>query len=111
MRLSHFDLTPTGGNAQNVSVPLTEFTWTVQFNNIGAGEDAGVTIYDPATVGSNHNTYWQNTGTGWTLNQVNGDPSNFGAWAYGFLRPGTRRMMGVVGGLGLLIMMIRRRIA
>ena len=105
-----FDLTPTGGNALNVSVPLTSFTWTVQFNGVTSG-DAGVTIYDPATVGSNHNTYWQNTGTGWTLQQVVGDPSNFGAQVYGFLPVPEPATMGVVGGLGLLIMMIRRRIA
>src|SRR5580704_14744353 len=65
-----FDLTPSGGNATPLSTSVSDFTWTVQFNNISGAESAGLTLYDPATVGVNHPTYWQNTGSGWTLDQV-----------------------------------------
>src|SRR5580704_5337499 len=78
-----FDLMPSGGNAMNLTNPLTSFTWTIQFNNLSASESAGLTLYDPATTGGNHPTYWQNDGTGWNLEQVVGAPSDFGAQVYG----------------------------
>jgi hypothetical protein len=78
-----FDLMASGGNAMNLTNPLTSLTWTIQFNHLSASESAGLTIYDPATAGGNHPTYWQNDGTGWQLEQVAGNPSNFGAQVYG----------------------------
>jgi hypothetical protein len=80
-----FDLGPYGGNAMNLTRPLTAFTWTIQFNHLTGSESAGVTIYDPAATGGNHPTYWQNDGTGWKLEQVAGQPSNFGAQVWGVL--------------------------
>jgi hypothetical protein len=102
-----FDLTPTGGNAMNLSTPVSDLTWTVQFNNITGSESAGVTLYDPATVGQNYPTFWENTGSGWTLNQVTGDPSNFGAQLYGTAVP-EPSTVSILGGLGLLALTVLR---
>ena len=38
------------------------FTWTVEFRGLGAGEDAGLLVYGPATVGSSFNEFWIRTG-------------------------------------------------
>jgi hypothetical protein len=104
-----FDLTPTGGNAMNLSAPLSDFTWTVQITGLQAPETAGLTLYDPATVGVNHPTFWENTGSGWSLNQVVDEPSNFGAQLYGTPlpapEPGT---LSILGGMGLVLLMVRR---
>jgi hypothetical protein len=48
-----------------------DFTWTVTF--IG-GDDAGLSLYAPPTVGSNYADEWVNNGGGWTLN-VATDPT------------------------------------
>jgi hypothetical protein len=56
-----FDLTgePGGG----VTVP-GDFTWSVVFTGIGAGESAGTILSSAApTIGSDYNDYWLNTGT------------------------------------------------
>jgi hypothetical protein len=108
-----FGLGAGNGNALNL-LPGTynELICTVQITGLQAGESAGVTLYDPATTGGNFGSYWQNTGTGWTLQQNDGPAdNNFGQQLYGFLPVPEPATMGVVGGLGLLIMMVRRRLA
>jgi hypothetical protein len=49
-----------------VNVP-DEFTWSVLFTGIGAGESAGVTLYDPPTTGSSYPDYWEFSSGSWSL--------------------------------------------
>jgi len=75
-----FNGTDDFGSDKGVMVP-TNFTWTVTFNNIGVGESAGLAIYDPPTVGSSYDDYWEQTGSDpWSL-RTNGQALNFGALA------------------------------
>jgi len=53
-----FDLT-----LANITLP-DRFTWSIEFTGVGdqAGEVAGVSIYDPPTVGNNFDDYWFHNG-------------------------------------------------
>ena len=44
---------------------LGSFTWTVEFGGVGAGT-AGLALYDPPSVGSDYNEYWEQSGAGST---------------------------------------------
>jgi hypothetical protein len=98
-----FDQTELDGG---VWVPDT-FTWSVQFfGTDGAGESAGVDLYSPPTVGSNHLEYWDNAGsfdwryTSLTIAGTNG-PANFAAFVEAVPEP-TALMLGLFGGLAIL---------
>jgi hypothetical protein len=66
----------------NLPVP-TNITWTVQFDGIGAGESAGLSLFDPPAVGSSAADYWERQGDGSWLLRSRGvpPPVNFGARA------------------------------
>ena len=66
--------------AGGLYVPSSDITWSVQFTGLGTGDDLGVDIYSPPTVGSDFPDWWENTGSGWTLN-TNNLPMNFAASA------------------------------
>jgi hypothetical protein len=53
-------------------------TLAIQFSGIGAGEDAGVSLYDWETVGDNYNTYWTFNGTAWNIVSDNSAPTPTG---------------------------------
>ena len=68
-------------------IPVTGgFTWTVEFGNLG-GQTAGLSLYDPATVGTNYNQMWEHSGTvgvgtnGWVYRADAANNLNFGAIA------------------------------
>jgi hypothetical protein len=90
----------------NVNVPST-FVWTVSFAGLAAGEEAGLSIYDPATVGSSLNDFWLKEGATWTLKQIdNGNtPANFMARAVAIPEPSTIAL----GAIGLAALLWRRR--
>ncbi len=44
---------------------LGSFTWTVEFGGVGAGT-AGLALYNPPSVGSDYNEYWELSGAGST---------------------------------------------
>jgi hypothetical protein len=65
----------------NVTVP-TDLTWTVQFSGLvgGTGDEAGLIIRNPPSVGSSYNDFWLKTGGTWQLFSWNGNPvANFAA--------------------------------
>ena len=92
-------------------VPLTgalpdTFTWTVTFRGVGgAGESAGVDLYNPPTVGGNYLEYWENTGPGgWEYRgDSGGTPANFAARIGVVPEPGVMAL-GLIGGLAALMM-------
>jgi len=47
-------------------IPTNDFTWSVQFQNLGPGDALGVDIYSPATTGADYPDYWENNGS-WAL--------------------------------------------
>ena len=58
------------------------FTWSIQFAGIGASGQAGLPIYDPPTVGSSFDDFWQRDASGnWvTIRYPGGNPpGNFAA--------------------------------
>ncbi len=65
-----------------VEVPGT-FTWTVLFGGIEAFETAGLLFYNPPTVGSSFDDYWERDSSGaWALKRftpAGGPVANFGA--------------------------------
>jgi len=81
-----------------VTVP-NSFTWTVTFSSLGVGDDAGLLIYNPPTIGSSLNDFWQSdSGGAWSLMQVNGGltPANFAARVTAVPEPGALAL-GVLG--------------
>lgn len=58
-----------------------DFTWSVEFSGIEAGENAGLDLYNPPTVGSSFPDYWYFNAGAWELrtNSVSSDPINFAA--------------------------------
>ncbi len=90
----------------NVNVPST-FVWTVSFAGLQAGEEAGLSIYDPVTVGSSFKDFWVNEGGTWTVKLIdNGNtPANFMARAVAIPEPTTIAL----GALGLAALLWRRR--
>jgi hypothetical protein len=65
----------------NLTVP-TDITWTVQFTGLvgGTGDEAGLIIRNPPTVGSSYDDFWMKTPSGWALYRWGGNPvANFAA--------------------------------
>lgn len=89
---------PSGG------LPITspDITWSVQFTGLGAGDEVGLDLYSPPAVGAevgDFGDYWQNAGSGWTLN-TNTVAMDFGAY---MAAPEPSSMtLSLVGGLGIL---------
>jgi len=110
--------TPASGSTltftPDVTVPA-DFTWTVSFSGVPAGDSAGLSIFNSSTVngsgvpipatGGNYNDAWVNTGSGWSLVQSTPNPNNpglqFGAIAQAVPEPGTITL-GVLGACGFL---------
>ncbi|MCX6902879.1 MAG: hypothetical protein NTW03_05275, partial [Verrucomicrobia bacterium] len=51
-----------------------DFTWTIQFSNLGGGT-AGVDLFSPPTVGNDYVDYWHNTGSTWEALTFGGSPN------------------------------------
>lgn len=92
----------------NIALP-NSFTWSVKVNGLADGETFSLKMYDPPTVGSSFDDFWQFTADGWALKQVDGLPvgagSNFGATLIAVPEPGVMTLLG----LGALAMFARRR--
>ncbi|MED5381855.1 MAG: immunoglobulin-like domain-containing protein [Verrucomicrobiota bacterium] len=55
----------------------SEVTWSVEFLNLGVGR-AGLLLYDPPTLGDNHDDFWEKVNGEWELKSTE-DGSNFAA--------------------------------
>lgn len=97
------------GNGTTWQVP-TDFTWTVSFNGVTGAEKAGLLEYDPPTVGTSYNDYWQKDGSTWSLYQIdNGNiPANFGARVVVVPEPSVIQL-GLLAGAGWLSLLAMRR--
>jgi len=91
-----------------VILPNT-FTWTVQLSGTtDPGEDWGLYIYTPPTLGNSYTSYWNNDPmNGWLLSvSENGMPMDFGARVWAVPEP-SGLALGITG--GLLILLLRTR--
>jgi hypothetical protein len=108
-----FPVFPAGTGTNGWYVPGDTLTFTVQFSGMGAGDQLGVDLFSPPTVGSTYVDYWQNNGTAanpsWVLlENVNGTPVDIGQEWMGTPVPEPSALaLSLVGGLGLL-MAVRR---
>lgn len=96
-----------------VPVPLTgavpdSFTWTIQFGGLGAGEDIGVDLYHPISVGSAPSDMWQNNAGSWQLAVNSTYALTIGAEMTATPEPSSLALLSVAG-LGLIGMAIKRR--
>lgn len=87
-----------------------KLTWTVSFSGAATGgNEAGVLVYDPPTVGSAGELFWKRNGPIWALsdlaNNVNG---NFAAKVTAVPEPGTVAL-GSIAAIGWLALAGYRR--
>jgi len=88
-----------------------DISWTVQFSGIEAGESAGLLWYNPPTVGSSLDDFWEKTSSGWTLKRLSptgGPIANFGAQVTAIPEP-TTIQLAVMSGMAWLGMAAYRR--
>lgn len=94
----------------SVNLPET-FTWSVLFTGIEGQEHAGLLMFDPPTVGTSFNDYWEKQADGsWKTMQVLGAAVNFSAQVTAVPELGTLQY-GLMGGLAWVGLAIRRRLA
>lgn len=92
----------------NVFAPIDDLTWTVQFSGVTGNEVAGLTMYDPPSVGSSFNDYWEKANGTWGTKTFTGPDApvaNFGATVTAVPEPSTIAL----GLLGAAALLIRRR--
>jgi len=86
------------------------FTWTVSFSGIESGEQAGLVISSPATVGTSFNDMWEKSGGNWQIKNLEGTPYSFSAQITAVPEP-TTVAYGILGGLGLIGYLMRRKLS
>jgi hypothetical protein len=103
------DASPNG--LDNSVILPNKFTWTVTFGGIDGSEQVGLLLYNPPTVGTSLDDYWEKVGTTWTLktfNSSSGGPiANFGAQIVAIPEPSTIAL-GFIGA-AVLGFLARRR--
>lgn len=102
-----FDTTDFGAGGLFMPV-VSNFTWSVQFQNLGANDQVGLDLYNPPTVGLNYNDYWENNG-GWMLETNNAVPVNFAAVFIATVPEPSSVGLFVLGGLGVAATVMRFR--
>jgi len=96
---------PSDFGGVGVVVPR-DFTWTVAFSGLTAGESAGLSLYSPPTVGHNFGDAWYNAGSSWALDvALTGNPPlEFGAVINGTAVPDSSclpiSVLAVLAGFG-----------
>jgi hypothetical protein len=105
--LAIFDLSDllypaAGGTPLSPSFILpTNFTFTITFAGLTAGETVGLPIFEPPTVGTNYGDYWYDASGNWELltNSLGG-PVAFGAEFNGTTTPTPEPTVLCLGALG-----------
>jgi hypothetical protein len=93
--------------AQGLSIAIPanvdHFTWSVKLTGVDAGEQAGLMLYNPPTVGSSFDDFWQNDGVSWNTFLIDGGgtPANFAARITAVPEPSTLAF-GAIGSVALL---------
>ena len=87
------------------------FTWSVQYGGIGPDETAGVSLYNPPTVGISENDFWFNNGATWELrtNNIPGTAINFGALLSANVPEPSTYVLAILGGLCGFALVSRRK--
>jgi hypothetical protein len=94
---------------QNLGLRVQDgITWTILFGGIEAGENVGVLLYNPPTVGSSFDDFWENSTGGWGTKTLPGTVANFGAQVLAVPEPSTMTLM-LLGGISAIGLAIRRR--
>lgn len=102
---NQFDVTGLGLNV------TTDLSWTVQFSGVESGESAGLLWYNPPTVGSSFDDFWEKQNGVWTLKRLSlpGSPiANFGAQVTAIPEP-TTVQLAIMSGMAWLGMATYRR--
>jgi hypothetical protein len=95
-------------NLENMSLRVQEgLTWTVLFGGIDEGDSAGLLLFDPPTVGTSFDDFWENSGGVWGTKTIPAVAANFGAQVIAVPEPSTFALM-IVGGLAGLFALRRR---
>jgi hypothetical protein len=98
----------TTGSTLTLAVPSitvpADFTWAVTFGSLQAGDSAGLSEYNPVTVGFNYDDAWVETGGVWALDKATGanPPYLFGATITGSVPEPSTIALGVMGVCGFL---------
>lgn len=85
-------------------------TWTVSFSGVSGGNEAGVLVFDPPTVGGKYgDDFWKKNGPVWSLQTLaNNTPGNFAAQITAIPEPSTYAL-AAVGAIGWLSLAAYRR--
>jgi hypothetical protein len=102
---------PTGATNGLWTLYSRELTWTVQFTGLGAGDEAGVDLYQNHVPGAMYTDYWRNNSGTWELLvNTNGVPATFGQEWMGTPVPEPSTLaISLAGGLSLLLIVRRFR--
>lgn len=87
---------------------LSNFTFTVQFQNLDANDNIGVDLYNPPVVGAAYNDFWAYN-SGWSLQTNNAVPVNFGAVFLATVPEPSAVALVLLGGLGWFAALHRSR--
>ncbi|MSU21800.1 MAG: PEP-CTERM sorting domain-containing protein [Pedosphaera sp.] len=99
-------------NGISATLPLgiKNFTWSVNFTGIEAGEEVGLVLNSPPTIGSSPSDYWQLDNGVWTTGQVDGGAvqGSFAARVTAVPEPSSLAL-GAFGALAFLSYLSRKR--
>lgn len=99
-----YDLDLSG---QGILLP-ERFTWSIQFSGITGGEVAGISLYNPPSVGLSENDFWFNNAGSWELRGTNPTAFNFGAQITAVPEPSTY-VLAILGGICGFALITRRK--